>query len=110
MKDKYIVMFTGLKGMLNKGDTSSWGHCQGSHGLVTLKEAGSWELPASTAGADKPSLGPVAPRPLAQQGLAQQIVRAGPVGQGHQAGHPLGTGWAWRAPGSAPGASGIYQG
>lgn len=83
MKDKYIVMFTGLKGMLNKGDTSSWGRCQGGHGPVTPREAGSWELPASTAGADKPLLGPVAPWPLAQQGLTQQMIRAGPVGQGH---------------------------
>lgn len=74
MKDKYIVMFTGLQGMLNKGDTGPRGHCWGGHGPVTPREAGSWELPASSAGPDNPSLGP-------QQGLTQQRGRAGPVGR-----------------------------
>lgn len=86
MKDKYIVMFTGLKGMLNKGDTGPWGHCWGGHGAVIPWEAGSWELPASRAGPDKPWLGPVAsgtarPDTAEGQGWARDTGPVTPWGQ-----------------------------
>lgn len=109
MKDKYIVMFTGLKGMLNKGNTGPWGRCQGGHGPVIPREAGSWELPASTAGPDNPALGPVASGTARPDTAEGQGWACGPGTRGHSLfGDRMGLESSWLCPWSLSGIQGQH--